>query len=178
MMVGDDMNIVINPKNLTVSDEWQIFYKVRAVIKNKNGEYAISTESGKCIFPGGKCENGESPILAIKRELFEELGIEFLDEQLEEKFILETFYDDYYDFRIKICVPRYTKTIYFYGETKEDIDFSKMNLTKDEINQKFKCFFVSKDELIKMINIDHSLAFNGKYFDLENKIVMDNIINM
>lgn len=39
-------------------------------------------------------------------------------------------------------------------------------------------FFVSKDELIKMINIDHSLAFNGKYFDLENKIVMDNIINM
>ena len=30
------MNIVINPKNLTVSDEWQIFYKVRAVIKNKN----------------------------------------------------------------------------------------------------------------------------------------------
>ena len=80
-MVGDDMNIVINPKNLTVSDEWQIFYKVRAVIKNKNGEYAISTESGKCIFPGGKCENGESPILAIKRELFEELGIEFLDEQ-------------------------------------------------------------------------------------------------
>ena len=53
-----------------------------------------------------------------------------------------------------------------------------MNLTKDEINQKFKCFFVPKDELIQMINIDHSLAFNGKYFDLENKIVMDNIINM
>lgn len=171
------MNIIINPKNLSITDEWQIFYKVRAVIKNKKGEYAISTESGKCIFPGGKCEVGEKSEFAIKRELFEELGIEFFDEQLSEVFVLETFYDDYYDFRIGKCVPRYTKTIYFYGETKEDIDFSKMNLTKDEINQKFKCFFVSKDELLQMINIDHSLAFNGKYFDLENKIVVDNIIN-
>lgn len=172
------MKIVVNPKNLSVTDEWQVFYKVRAVIKNKNGEYAISTESGKCIFPGGKCEEGENSLVAIKRELFEELGIEFLDEQLKEKFILETFYDDYYDFRISKYVPRYTKTIFFYGETKEDINFSKMNFTKNEINQKFKCFFVSKDALIKMINVDHSLVFNGKYFDLENKIVMDNIINV
>lgn len=172
------MKIVINPKNLSVTDEWQTYYKVRAVIKNKNGEYAISTESGKCIFPGGKCELEEKPIIAIKRELFEELGIEFLDGQLKEVFVLEAYYDDYYDFRIKKCVPRYIKTVYFYGETSDDINFLKMNLTKDEIEQKFRCFFVSKEKLIQMINVDHCLAFNGKYFDFENKIVMENIIMM
>ena len=171
------MKIIINPKNLNITDEWQVFYKVRAVIKNKDNEYAISTESFKCIFPGGKCEKGENPLAAIKRELYEELGIEFLDEQLNQVLTLETYYDDYYDFRTKKYVPRYIKTVYFYGETKENINFSKMNLTDDEIREKFRCFFVSKEKLIQMINTNHSLAFNGKYFDLENKIVLDNILS-
>lgn len=171
------MKIVINPNNLFVDDTWQVFYKVRAVIKNKDGKYAISTESDKCIFPGGKCENDETTLSAIKRELFEELGIEFLDFQLEEKFVLEALYDDYYDFRVKKYIPRCTITTYYYGETDNNIDDSKMNLTANEISQNFNISFVSKDELIRMINVDHSNAFNGKCFDEENKIVLENIIN-
>lgn len=171
------MKIVINPKELVVDDSFQIFHKVRAVIKNDEGKYAITTESGKCIFPGGKLENDEDVFTAIKRELLEELGIEFLDSEIKKEFVLETLYDDYYDFRIKKYIPRYTVTTYFYIETNKEINLGRMNLTSDEINQEFKIFFVSKDELIKMINEDHSMAFNGKYFDLENKIVFDKILN-
>lgn len=170
------MNIVINPKKLVVDDTWQIFHKVRAVIKNNEGKYAISTESGKCIFPGGKCEKNEDALLAIKRELFEELGIEFENSELKEMIVLETLYNDYYDFRTRKYGPRYTITTYFYGETSNDIDRFKMNLTEDEISQDFKISFVSKDELIKMVEVDHSSAFNGKYFDEENKVVLENMI--
>lgn len=171
------MKIVINPKELVVDDSFQVFHKVRAVIKNDEGKYAITTESGKCIFPGGKLENDEDVISAIKRELLEELGIEFIDSEIKEEFVLETLYDDYYDFRIKKYIPRYTVTTYFYIETSKEINLTRMNLTSYEIKQEFKIFFVSKDELIKMINEDHSMAFNGKYFDLENKIVFDRILN-
>lgn len=171
------MKIVINPKELVVDDSFQVFHKVRAVIKNDEGKYAITTESGKCIFPGGKLENDEDVISAIKRELLEELGIEFIDSEIKEEFVLETLYDDYYDFRIKKYIPRYTVTTYFYIETSKEINLTRMNLTSDEIKQEFKIFFVSKDELIKMINEDHSMAFNGEYFDLENKIVFDRILN-
>lgn len=171
------MKIVINPKELVVDDSFQVFHKVRAVIKNDEGKYAITTESGKCIFPGGKLENNEDVFTAIKRELLEELGIEFVDSEIKREFVLETLYDDYYDFRIKKYIPRYTVTTYFYIETSKEINLTRMNLTSDEINQEFKIFFVSKDELIKMINEDHSMAFNGKYFDLENKIVFDKILN-
>lgn len=171
------MKIVINPKELVVDDSFQVFHKVRAVIKNDEGKYAITTESGKCIFPGGKLENNEDVFTAIKRELLEELGIEFLDSEIKREFVLETLYDDYYDFRIKKYIPRYTVTTYFYIETGKEINLGRMNLTSDEKNQEFKIFFVSKDELVKMINEDHSMAFNGKYFDLENKIVFDKILN-
>ena len=171
------MKIVINPKELVVDDSFQVFHKVRAVIKNDEGKYAITTESGKCIFPGGKLENNEDVFTAIKRELLEELGIEFLDSEIKREFVLETLYDDYYDFRIKKYIPRYTVTTYFYIETSKEINLTRMNLTSDEINQEFKIFFASKDELFKMINEDHSMAFNGKYFDLENKIVFDKILN-
>ena len=50
------MKIVLNPKNLIPDNTWQTFRKVRAVIENEEGCFAISHESGKYIFPGGKCD--------------------------------------------------------------------------------------------------------------------------
>lgn len=52
-----------------------------AVIKNKNEQYLIAKRSenvhqgGLWEFPGGKIENNETVLEALKRELFEELGI-------------------------------------------------------------------------------------------------------
>ncbi len=169
------MKIVINPKNLVVDSSFTVFRKVRAVIENTKGEFAISTEGLKCIFPGGKCMPLESEEVAIKRELREELGIEVTND-LEKRIVIETIYDDYYDFRTKQYGPRYTITTYYYGKTDSSINPCKMALTEEEKNENFKSSFVSKDKLIQMIMTDHSKAFNGKYFDDENKIVLENII--
>lgn len=51
-----------------------------------------------------------------------------------------------------------------------------MNLMNDEIKSGFKVAFVNKETLFKMLLEDHSDAMNGKIFDEENRIVLDNIL--
>mgnify|MGYP003300724495 CR=1 FL=1 len=87
------------------------------------------------------------------------------------------YYDNYYDVREKIYTPRYTKTYYFSINTDKKLNLNNQKLTDDEINQNFKIFFTTKENLINLIKEDHSKAYNGEYFDTENLIVLDQIIN-
>ena len=59
------MKITINPDNLICDENFQVFHKVRAIIENESGEFIISNEGGKCIFPGGRREKGESNIMLL-----------------------------------------------------------------------------------------------------------------
>ena len=170
------MKIVINPKNLTPNDKWMEMRKVRAVVVNDLDYYAISIEGGKCIFPGGKCEAGEDKITAIKRELQEEMGITFDLSEIHELFELETFYDDMIDYRSGSVKPRHTITTYYYIKTNKHINFDNMNLTEGEKSLNFKISFVPKDKLLEMIRESHEEFENGKFFDEENKTVMNIVL--
>ena len=170
------MKIIVNHDHLIPDETWQRFYKVRAVIENENGEFILSHEAGKHIFPGGSKESGETDLEAIKREIQEETGIEFADEDFHKVLELETLYKNVYNYRTSSFSPRYTKTIYYYVKCNRKIDASNMNLTDEEISQKFKIAFVSKERLIQLLSEDHSNAINGSIFDEENKIIIDNII--
>jgi len=85
--------------------------------------------SYKYEFPGGKIESGESPPVALKRELQEEMDI---DVEVEEKDFFMTIEHEYPDFRIKmhsyICKVKSKKF-----ELKEHIDFKW--LKKYELKQ-------------------------------------------
>lgn len=170
------MKIVVNHDNLTPDDSWQYFYKVRAIIENDKGEFIITNEGGKCIFPGGKIDKGESNREAIKREIKEETGLEFTDDEFNEVLELHTIYKDFYNFRTDSMQPRSTITTYYYVKCSRPIDYAKLNLTPDEINMGFKIAFVDSNTLLEMLSQDHSSADNGVYFDEENRIVIDNVL--
>lgn len=171
------MKVIVNPDKLVCDDSWQVFHKVRAIIENEKGEYIISSEGGKYIFPGGKLENGETNLEAIKREIREETGLDFNIEDFEEVLELETLYKDFYDFRTNSLRPRFTSTVYYYVKCSKEIDLSKLNLTSGEISEGFKVAFVNRERLIELLSEDHSNARNGSFFDEENRIVVENILN-
>ena len=171
------MKIKINPDNLEIDDSWVKLRKVRAVVENDLGEIAICHEGEKCIFPGGKCHKSETNIKAIQRELKEEMGIDFNLKDLNKVFKLETFYKNYFNFRTNSFYSRHTITTYYYVKTTKKIDTHKMSLTENEKKKNFTISFVNKKDLSKMINKDHSNLPNGQFFDEENKIVLEQIVN-
>lgn len=171
------MKILINHNNLVQDDTWQDYRKVRAVIQNEEGCFAISSEAGKYIFPGGKCDNGEEDIVAIQREIKEEMGIELSLDEFKQVLELETLYDDAVDFRTGNIRPRHTITTYYYVKTNKNINPSNMNLTEGEINENFKINFVDRENLLNMLSIKNKEAMNWHLFYEENQVVVENIIN-
>ncbi|MBE6138422.1 MAG: NUDIX hydrolase [Firmicutes bacterium] len=170
------MKILINPKNLIPNETWQAYRKVRAIIENNSACFAITMEAGKCIFPGGTCEQNEDELSAIQREIREETGIDFQVSKFHKILELETMYDDAIDYKTKQIKPRHTITTYYYVKTDKEINTEQMNLTEGEIKEDFKISFVDRETLMKMLLEDHSGAMNGKIFDEENCIVANSII--
>jgi 8-oxo-dGTP pyrophosphatase MutT (NUDIX family) len=167
---------IINHKNLTPEKNWKYFRKVRAVIEDSNGNIAISTEGGKYIFPGGKCEQDEPEDKAISREIFEETGIKIDSSSFIREFQLYVIYDNFYNYRTGQHEPRHMLTTFYYAKTNETINEELMQLTEGELKEGFKISFVDKNSLIKMLNEDHSNMENGIFFDEENKMVINKIL--
>lgn len=170
------MKILINPKNLIPDNSWQTFRKVRAVIENEQGCFAISSEAGKYIFPGGKCDKNEDDLYAIQREIKEETGMIFEPSDFHEVLVIESLYDDAVDYRTNTVKPRYTITTYYYVKTNQTINKENMNLTQGEIQENFKISFVDRNTLFKLLLEEHKDAMNWKLFYNENQVVVNNII--
>jgi len=170
------MKILINPKNLIPNNSWQYFRKVRAIIENKDGCFAISSEAGKYIFPGGKCDKDEDDLLAIQREIREETGMVFSTSEFHKVLELETMYDNAVDYKTNKVRPRHTITTFFYVKTEQTINKDNMDLTKGEIQENFKIFFVDKETLFKLLLEQHKDAMNWQLFYEENQVVVNKIL--
>ena len=172
----ETIKIVINPKSLVPDSTWQEFRKVRAIIENENGEIALTSEAGKFIFPGGKCDEGEDNKSAIIRELKEETGMVFSPDDVHEVIIIESMYDDAVDYRTNTVRSRHTLTTYYFVKTKQRINEDNMSLTEGEIKENFKISFVSRDKLFEILREEHREAVNWHLFYDENQAVVKNVL--
>lgn len=116
--------------------------RVVAAILKRNNTYFIARRAphkmhpGKWEFPGGKIDFGESPELALERELFEEFGVV----TKTGKHVL-TIKHDYGNFQIKLMAYKseYIKGAFHLNDhdqiawvnlnSLEDYDFSEADLT-------------------------------------------------
>lgn len=109
--IDHDRNIV----RAIVYDENRMFYFVRAVRDDEFGKATLIETSG------GGVENGEDLIIAVQRELKEELGV-FVDVVCKIGIV-----SDYYN-----LIHRHNINNYFLCKIKS---FGQKNLTQDEIEK-------------------------------------------
>lgn len=87
----------------------KILLVVAAILVNEKGEVLLAQRpegkrlAGKWEFAGGKVEDGETPELALIRELKEELGIEILPQDLKNFWFLSHSYPEF-DFHLLMPV--------------------------------------------------------------------------
>lgn len=84
-------NIIINNNNLSEGGMTDFATKVKLLLVNSNNELLLGYSNHEYQFPGGTQEEGESLIDTVKRELMEETGIIFNDDDLE-PFVKHTGY--------------------------------------------------------------------------------------
>ena len=147
--------------------------KVRAVVINKLGRCLIVKYAGLYMLPGGKIDEGETDIDALKREIQEESGIEINIEDIEPYLELVTYDKNYYDRKEKRDINRMTNTKFYIIYTNEEINDNNKQLTESEKEQKQEIEFMNLPiipYLVKTNKSDNKKRFN---FDREILIALE-----
>lgn len=150
-------------------------YKVRAILMNDKKEIILEKYAGIYMFPGGSIESNESPLETLKRELEEETGID--DARIQTvPFLQIEEYNRHFPKRDGIHhVNRYTKTLFYFAFTKQNINKRKMHLSSLEKNFKFTCQFVPLTDIDMLLKEKQEKSFKDKYFYREITTVLQNL---
>ena len=159
--------IVFNNNNLKENEIDKIVRKVRAIIiNNKNDKILIVNYAGLFMLPGGKVDNNESKIDALKREIKEESGIEITNQDLEPYLVINS-YDRNYNMREYGIINRLTQTYFYIIHTDQEIDVTKKKLTKNEIEMNHTISFEHLETIEYLIRINNSNNPKINQFDRE-----------
>lgn len=144
--------IINNSENLTEDKIDRTVNKVRAVILNKKGHILAAKYAGMFMLIGGSIEEGEDEVVALKREITEETGIEDITVDTEGPFLeINDIRTNYYDWKAGRPINRQTNTkFYFVTTNEEEINLEKTHRTDHEKKMNFTPFFVNPSVLEQM----------------------------
>ena len=126
--------LIYNNDNLFDSEINETVIRMK-VLLIRNNNMILGYERGIYQFPGGHLEENESFNDCIKREIMEETGIKILDKDIGEPiYKIVSLNRNHPD----IGRNRRSEIYYYVINTNKDIDLSKTNYTKDELEGDFK----------------------------------------
>jgi len=141
-------------ENIKINDYIQddkvdkIIDRVKIFYINKRNQVYLIHNNNTVQLPGGHVEENENLIDAVKREIYEELGIK-LDNLPTEFLEINAYYENYFN------TNKTVKANIHYFYIKSNIKPNLNNIKLDNLEKKtpFKLFTVSKDNLNSFINL-------------------------
>lgn len=140
---------IIRGDKTAVLDENEHIAVAVIFIENDNGEFLIQKTSkekgGEFSSTGGHVDSGETPLMSIKREVKEELGVNVDNEEIEE-----------YGFMLFDMPLRYL----FY--LKKNIPINKITIQKEEVDY---VEYMSISKINELIENNQMLKSHGIMFN-------------
>lgn len=146
--------------------------KVRAVVINKQGRCLITKYAGLYMLPGGKIDEGETELEALKREVEEESGIIINTSEAQPYLEIETYDKNYYDRKEKRDINRITNTKFYIAYTDQEINHDNKKLTESEIEQKQTIQFENLSRIAYMVETNQTDNKKRTNFDREILIAL------
>ena len=159
------MEIVINDNDLKNIDIDEFSTKARAILIDDNNQILIANYGNVILLPGGKVDVVESIYDATSRELKEETGIVYSEDELEYIGVID-YYQKNYPKMDNTYQNRLVKTHYFvakYKGIKRDIQ----SLSEKELKGNFRLELVSLDNLENIILSNNNDNPRNIYFQKE-----------
>ena len=147
MGVDKVIHIVKNKNNIKDSEITDTVIRVKALIRNSKNDILLGYSHCEYQFPGGHVKDNEGLLLALKRELKEETGLDYKVTNLTPFACLETYYKDY---PVK---GQNLKAIIYYYEILDDRvpSLKDTNYTMEELDGNFKLRYIPSDIVLDVL---------------------------
>lgn len=147
------MKTIINNPDKLNKDEIDITtYKVRALIIDNSNNIIITKYADIFMLPGGKVDTNEIYEDALIRELNEELGIKFDNEEIIPFITFENYLKDYPIVNSNKKTDKLNKTTYYVIKTDKKINRDKIKLTKSEKENNFSITNINLNDAINLVS--------------------------
>lgn len=163
------MEVLLNEDKLLDNDIHETSLKVRALLFDDNNNVLVANYNGVLMLPGGKVDKNENISDALSRELSEELGNVYTNDELD-YFMTLIHYQKNYPKMEDVIVNRMVKTYYYIG-TYKTINSGLQQLSEREKKAKFRLELISIDEL-------EDVVLNNKTDNPRNKYFQDELLEV
>jgi len=158
--------LIINSDNLQIDDIDEFNDKARVILTDDNNNVLIANYGNVIMFPGGTIDlSKENMINGLIRELYEETGILYYEEDFSYIMCLE-HYQKKYPKRDGTFSNRLIRNYYYSAKYRGVLEQSQ-SLTNKEIKDNFRLSLVPIDKLVKLVKNNINSNPRNIYFQEE-----------